>query len=995
MEVIQVNLNHCEAAQLLLGQTTAETKCDVAMISEPYKLPESNTTWVADRSKKAAIWVTGGHPIDEVVSRSHEGFVVVKVNGIFVCSCYAPPSWGLDQFQKMLDNLTEELAGRHPVVIGGDFNAWAVEWGSKSTDGRGTAVLEALAQLDVILANEGSTSTYRRDGRESIIDLTFGSPHLIGEMNWRVCEDYTHSDHQAIRYSLGRKVKESRRRVRSQDRKWKTKFFDVDRFLSELQVLVETEPQNADELVDALVKACDKAMPRSREPRVQRRPVYWWNETLNFLRAACLRARRLVQRAKTEEDREGKRVVFRVARSAFRREIQRSKSVCFRELCAAANDNPWGDAYRIVTAKVSGPTAAKVQCAEKLEVIVGKLFPTHEPTAWPPTPYADDHESIAAEITISNGELVEIAKKLPANKAPGPDGIPNVAVKTAVKEAPDMFRVVLQKLLNEGHFPSRWKRQKLVLLPKPGKPPGEASSYRPICLIDTVGKLFEKVIQNRLSRYTEGENGLSERQFGFRRGRSTIDAIATVVRSAEQVRNQKRRGLRYGALVTLDIANAFNSASWEAIAKALHRMRVPGYLCRILQSYFEDRVLLYDTAEGRKTARITAGVPQGSILGPCLWNAMYDGVLTLQLPEGVEIVGFADDIVLSVRGISVEEVEMLANEAIDMVIKWMASVKLEVAPQKTEVLMISNRKAVQHAVVEVAVVGSKPVGITSERQLKYLGVKIDDRLNFNSHVAYACEKATKAINALSRILPNSYGPRSSIRRLYANVSTSILRYGGPVWSSALDSQAGNLTKLNRTYRLMTMRVISAYRTISSEAACVIAGMIPIGIILAEDRECSQQRGIRGAREAARRRSVARWQRQWDQAKDGRWTHRLIPDLEPWLSRRHGEVDFFLTQFLSGHGCFRSYHHRFGHVGSPACPECGSNVEETPEHVVFECPRFAVERAEIASLGVDNIVAEMCRKEETWKAVCCAVRRMMSALQSRWRREQRIPTLGVA
>uniref|UniRef100_A0A2M4ADW9 Putative waldo-6 aae n=1 Tax=Anopheles triannulatus TaxID=58253 RepID=A0A2M4ADW9_9DIPT len=994
MEFIQVNLNHCEAAQQLLKQTAVEVKCDVALISEPYRVPDTsnNNSWASDSWKKAAIWVTGKHAIDEVVSSSHEGFVIAKISGIFVCSCYAPPSWGPERFQKMLDNLTGELAGRKPLVIGGDFNAWAEEWGSKSTDRRGTALLEALAQLDVTLANDGLTSTYRRDGRESIIDLTFSSPQLTAEMNWRVCESYTHSDHQAIRFSIGWKSKqESSRRVGTQDRKWKAKSFEVDHFLNELKRIVDTaEPMSADELIEALERACDKAMPRKKEPKVHHRPVYWWNERLNFLRAACLRARRLVQRAKAEADREEKRVVFRVARSAFKWEMKRSKSECFKELCASANDDPWGEAYRVVMAKVSGPVAASVQCPEKLKMIVAKLFPTHEPTVWPPTPYADDHESVAAEILISNEELMEIGKKLPANKAPGPDGIPNIAIKTAIREAPDMFRVVLQKLLNEGHFPDRWKRQKLVLVPKPGKSPGDPSSYRPICLIDTAGKLLEKVIQNRLSRYTEGENGLSERQFGFRRGRSTVDAIDMVVRRAKQAQTTKRRGNRYCATVTLDIANAFNSASWEAIANALHHMRVPDYLCRILRSYFEDRVLLYDSAEGRKTARITAGVPQGSILGPCLWNAMYDGVLTLPLPEGVQIVGFADDIVLSVTGISVDDVEGLANEAIDLVLEWMASVKLKVAPLKTEVLMISNRKAVQHAVIEV---GDKR--IVSNRQLMYLGVKIDDRLNFNSHVDYVCEKARNTINALSRILPNSYGPCSSIRRLYANVLTSILRYGGPVWSAALESQVGNFAKLNRVYRLMAMRVISAYRTISSEAACVIAGMIPIGIILAEDRECSRRRGIIGVREVARRESIVRWQNQWDQATDGRWTYRLIPDLGLWISRRHGEVDFFLTQFLSGHGCYRSYLHRFGHAGSPACPECGDGVSETPEHVVFECPRFAAERAEFASLSADNIVAEMCRNESTWKAVRRAVASMMSTLQSRWRKDQRNPTLGEA
>ncbi|XP_058816491.1 uncharacterized protein LOC131679768 [Topomyia yanbarensis] len=112
---------------------------------------------------------------------------------------------------------------------------------------------------------------------------------------------------------------------------------------------------------------------------------------------------------------------------------------------------------------------------------------------------------------------------------------------------------------------------------------------------------------------------------------------------------------------------------------------------------------------------------------------------------------------------------------------------------------------------------------------------IDDRLNFNNHVDYACEKATKAINALSRIMPNNAGPCSSKRRLLASVLSSILRYGSPVWATALETQR-NRAKLSSTFRLMAMRVASAYMTISLEAVCVIAGMIPIGIILVEDNE---------------------------------------------------------------------------------------------------------------------------------------------------------------
>lgn len=110
---------------------------------------------------------------------------------------------------------------------------------------------------------------------------------------------------------------------------------------------------------------------------------------------------------------------------------------------------------------------------------------------------------------------------------------------------------------------------------------------------------------------------------------------------------------------------------------------------------------------------------------------------------------------------------------------------------------------------------------------------VDDRLNFNSHVDYACEKAAKAANTVARIMPNIVGPRSSTRRLLATVSSSILRYGVPAWAAALTTKR-NRDKLAGTFRLMTIRVVSVYRTTSSEEMCVITGMITICITLAED-----------------------------------------------------------------------------------------------------------------------------------------------------------------
>lgn len=240
-------------------------------------------------------------------------------------------------------------------------------------------------------------------------------------------------------------------------------------------------------------------------------------------------------------------------------------------------------------------------------------------------------------------------------------------------------------------------------------------------------------------------------------------------------------------------------------------------------------------------------------------------------------------------------------------------------------------------------------------------------------------------------MPNNSAITSSKRRLLASVSTSIIRYAAPAWSAALKT-GRNRAQLNRTFRLMAMRVASAYRTISSHAVHVIAGMIPICLLLEEDSECYRDRATGRGRNRARANTLSKWQQQWNNAEKGRWTYRLIPNVSIWTTRAHGEINFQLTQFLSGHGCFKQYLHRFGHARSPLCPEC-RDIEETPEHVVFTCPRFAQQRSEMTAIvgddvNVENIVLKMCSNEDKWNAVNRSVVQIMSTLQRTWREEQR-------
>ena len=156
---------------------------------------------------------------------------------------------------------------------------------------------------------------------------------------------------------------------------------------------------------------------------------------------------------------------------------------------------------------------------------------------------------------------------------------------------------------------------------------------------------------------------------------------------------------------------------------------------------------------------------------------------------------------------------------------------------------------------------------------------------------------------------------------------------------------------------------------------VIAGVIPF-LFLAGERRAIYRRRPEVRRDTAateeRDRSFDCWQRDWEAESRGRWTFRLIPTVRPWVERQHGEVDFFVTQFLSGHGYYRAYLHRMGKVADSDCLYC-PGIADTAEHTFFECDRWHVQRAHLsAEIGAvatpDNIVGAMLQGEGNWDCV---------------------------
>lgn len=246
---------------------------------------------------------------------------------------------------------------------------------------------------------------------------------------------------------------------------------------------------------------------------------------------------------------------------------------------------------------------------------------------------------------------------------------------------------------------------------------------------------------------------------------------------------------------------------------------------------------------------------------------------------------------------------------------------------------------------------------------------------------------------LARLMPNVGGPRQKRRKLLSSVTTSVLTYGIPIWADALKIQEYR-RKVAAAYRVGALRV--AFRTVSEDAINVIAGVLPIEVLAEERRTMYQRKGAIDPRYVGievRATSFNRWQTMWNASTKGRWTYRLIPKVEIWVNRSHGELNYYLTQVISGHGCFRAYLYKFKCDDSPDCSACVA-VEENAEHVLFQCPRFSASRAIVEDqLGTritpDNLVGLMLKSANAWTAVSAYAAAVMKELRRAERARKRM------
>ncbi|GBP80203.1 hypothetical protein EVAR_100080_1 [Eumeta japonica] len=324
-------------------QTVRELQVDLVILSEPYK-HLAGQPWETDVTTKAVIWACGNLPFQSAVNNGSAGFVAASVDGIRYYSCYAPPSLSIAEFTDFLDRLTEDAKQHHPVAIAGDFNAWAVDWGSKQTNARGRELLEAFSTLDIVLLNSGDRPTYTKGDASSIVDLTFVSTSLAkGSISWVVLDIYTASDHHAILWETS-KDRNLRGPIKQTNTiGWKVKSFDPEVLLTALDsdpIETKCAEDHTKALMMRVTQACDASMPRKRVMN-SRPAVHWWNDHISNLRKECHRKRRISQRSYKRPNSAVLIAEYKKARHELNKAIKESKSRCWKELIHEVDKDVW------------------------------------------------------------------------------------------------------------------------------------------------------------------------------------------------------------------------------------------------------------------------------------------------------------------------------------------------------------------------------------------------------------------------------------------------------------------------------------------------------------------------------------------------------------------------------------------------------------------------------------------------------------------------------
>lgn len=734
---------------------------------------------------------------------------------IKIISVYFPGARHRGDWHHFRNDLRKLTEGDIPTFVVGDLNARSRQWNCSKGNKAGSQLLQVLAAENFFIHAPDSHTFYPTGrGRASTLDIIL-SNNLVNMTKPAVVNELS-SDHLPVLFTVDTNPSE----IATDNTKYCYARANWRRFQRVINERIDLNNPNLDindvASIDSAIDFFKNSILHAETcsvPKLPSRPYEVPDIPENTRQLIRLRNRRRRQWIRSKDP--FYKVIVEALNNRIREECAQSRFRKFGEVIAnmhPGEDKMWKISRALrKNCKYTPPLRSDGQLVaspqRKADLLAENFAAAHNNTADsdPDTSRVVEesirqiHDSPSEPDTnylVRPKQVQEMIKKIKNKKSPGCDKICNQLLKHLPRKAIILLARIFTACLKHCYFPCGWKHAIIVPIPKPGKDITNPSNYRPISLLSSLSKLLERAILSRLEQHLETAHVIPDEQFGFKHGHSTNHQLVRLISHIKSGFHNKQSS----GMILLDVEKAYDSVWHDAI---LHKMLSAGFpvrLIKIVESFIKNRsfqVIVNGVSSGRKN--IPYGVPQGSVLSPTLYNIFTADVVMV---DGAEYYIFADDTAFIATDRDPEIVVTKLQAAQSALEEYQRKWKMKINPAKTQAIYFSNRRSPRYLPQRCVIAGGHEVEWSTE--VKYLGLNLDQKLKFASHVQKSLQKCDKLVKSLySLICRRSRLNKTSKLLLYKAIIRPTITYGFPAWSSCARTHRKKLQiKQNRLLKMM-------------------------------------------------------------------------------------------------------------------------------------------------------------------------------------------------